>query len=223
MFALQVDSKKFMKDMNNIVAYSEGFLEGAKKGKGLMFNFLGKELKEIVGEFIDASARVDPSSLHHVYEWYQTGNKNGRLFDITYTVSNLGLSLYGTLTQSTTIRDGSKEPFYNKAKIMESGIPVTISPKTASKLVFDVDGKTVFTSSPVTVSNPGGDNVSGSFAETFKSYIMTYLSQSLLDISGLSKNLGNPVDFKTNFAAGKNGGRSVGVRVGMQWISKGGQ
>ena len=221
MFSVQTDNKKFIKDMNNIVAYSEGFLEGAQKGKRNMLAGLGLELKEIIGEFIDSSARIDPQSLHHVYEWYMTGSKDARLFDIDYAVSNLGLSMYGTLSQSRSIKDGSREPFYNKAKIMESGVSVTIKPKVATSLVFDVDGKTVFTRNPVTVNNPGGSDVSGSFHETFKTFMMSYLSQSLLDVSGLAKNLRNPVDFKLNLLSGKAGGRSVGIRVGMQWISGG--
>lgn len=218
---LTIDNKQFIKDMNNIVNYSYGFLEGAQRGKTKMLSALGLELKELVGQFIDSSARTNPASLHHVYEWYQVGSPAGRLFDIDYTVSNVGLSFYGTLSQSKSIKEGSKVPFYNKARIMESGAKITIRPKNSNVLVFDVDGKEVFTRKPVTVSDPGGPGVAGSFHEVFKQFFVTYLSQALLDVSGLMNNLQNPIDFKINLAAGKRGGRAVGIRVGAAWINKG--
>ena len=34
------------------------------------------------GNYIDALARSKPKSLHHVYEWKKTGNKNARLFKL---------------------------------------------------------------------------------------------------------------------------------------------
>jgi hypothetical protein len=220
MISMKVDDRKLVKDLNNVVQYSIGFLDGVNLGKNKMLNTLGAELRELVGEFIDANARVDPTSLHHVYEWYQTGSPAARLFDIDYNVSTGGLSLNGTLTQSKSIARNSKEPFYNKASIMEYGVPFTISPKSAQALRFEVDGEEVFTKKPVTITNPGG-NVEGNFQETFRQFFATYASQSILEISGLAMQLKTSKEFDRQFAAGVRGGRSVGLSAGIKYISGG--
>lgn len=210
-----------MKDLNNIVAYSNGFLDGVMAGKPKMLSDLGSQLRELVGEFIDANARVDPKSLHHVYEWYQTGSSAARLFDIDYKVTSGGLTIDGTLTQSKSMSRGSTTPFYNKARVMESGSSVTISPTKSNVLRFENNGEEVFTKGPITVNNPGGDSVAGSFESTFRLFFTTYASQALLEISGLADDLRRPTEFSRNFAAGVKGGRSVGLSAGNKFISGG--
>lgn len=221
MIAVQLDSKQFMKDMNNIVAYSQGFLDGVERARPIMLDSLGEELKLMVGEFIDSSASTNPASLHHIYEWYQTGSPAARLFDIDYVVSDTGLTFSGTLSQSKSVKNGSREPFYNKAKIMEAGNSVVITPRDGGVLAFESDGKKIFTKKSVTVKEPGGTAVEGSFHDTFKQFFLAYLSQSLMDVSGVMQNLSNPIDFKKNLSAGKSGGRSTGLATGMKWASKG--
>ena len=66
---LKIDSKKFMKDMTNILNYSEGFLEGVHSGKKEFLNLFGQQIRETLLDFIDVNARVSPETLHHVYEW----------------------------------------------------------------------------------------------------------------------------------------------------------
>ena len=117
--------------------------------------------------FIDTNARMDPQAMHHVYEWGKTGMASQRLFTLNHTVSNLGLSIKSDFRQSTSIKQGSLVPFYNKARIMENGKPVVIKPRNSSVLSFDVGGEQVFTKNPVNVSNPGGDWVQGSYEKTF--------------------------------------------------------
>jgi hypothetical protein len=216
-----VDDKKFMQEMNNFIAYAEGFLDGAKLGKPKLLRNLGEQLKQMIGEYIDASARINPSALHHVYEWYQVGRESARLFDIQYNVEGGGLSINSTFSQSVSVPSGSKTPFYNKAQIMEAGVPVTIVPTSSNVLAFEQDGQTVFTRKPVTVENPGGEDTAGSFEATFKEFFMLYASQSLMFTSGLGEHLKTPLAFKRNAGAGKRGGYSVGVRVGQDWISGG--
>jgi hypothetical protein len=118
----------FKKDMKNIMNYSIGFLEGVQAGKVKFLNNLGVMTKEILEQYIDSNARVNPEALHHIYEWSKVGSPDARLYNINYTISNLGLSFVSTFKQSTSIKDGSLVPFYNKAKIMEEGTPVTIRP-----------------------------------------------------------------------------------------------
>ena len=221
MISVKFDDKKIMKELNNAVEYSLGFLEGTQAGKKILLANLGRELKNLVAEFIDSNARISPESLHHVYEWYQTGSPAARLFDIEYIVVGGGLSVNGTLRQSQSVPRGSTTPFYDKARVMERGIPVKIAPKNAQALRFEQNGETVFTKSPVTVENPGGVEVQGSFQETFRQFFLTFSSQALLEISGLADNLRKPVEFKQSFSAGIRGGRSVGFSAGLKFISGG--
>jgi hypothetical protein len=216
------NTKQFKKEMSNIVDYSIGFLDGVQKGKTVFLKTLGMETVEVMKEFIDSNARVNPQMLHHIYEWNLTGSPDARLYDISYTTSNLGLSFRSSFSQSTSIKDGSRTPFYNKAKIMEEGIPVTIRPKSAQVLAFDDNGETVFTKGPVEVLNPGGTEVEGGFEKTFDMFFNKYFSQAFLRTSGIAKYLENPQVYKKDLPAGKNLGRSKGVATGYRWIANAG-
>lgn len=216
------NTKSFKKDMDNIIGYTTGFLDGVQLGKKEFFQKVGKVAIELLKKFVDSNARVDPEALHHVYEWNQTGSPSARLFDIDYTVSGLGLSLRSTFRQSTSVKQGSNVPFYNKASIMENGIGVTIAPKVASVLAFEDDGEQVFTKNPVYVSNPGGDAVEGSFERTFDDFFRNYFRQSFLMDSGLSRYLSKPILYKKNLRNGKRMGRSHGLSTGYRWIANAG-
>ena len=218
MISIKMNQTKFINDMNNVVQYSLGFLDGVKKGKRIFLNNLGLGVKEMLEMFIDANARSNPQMLHHVYEWSRTGSPDARLFDINYTVSNVGLSFYSSFRQSTSVKEGSTVPFYNKAKIMEEGAPVVIAPVRSSVLVFEDNGQTVFTKNPVEVLNPGGSQVQGGFEKTVNMFFTRYFTQAFLRISGADRYLNNPEIYKRNLAKGKTGGRSVGVSTGFSWI-----
>lgn len=222
MIRVAINSKQFKKDMNNIMDYSYGFLEGVHRGKEMFFRNLGISIKKILESYIDASARMDPQGLHHVYEWYKTGSPNARLFDIKFTVNRLGLSFYSNFTQSKTIKDGSRVPFYDKATIMEEGIAVKIEPRSSDVLVFEADGETVFTKNPVNVYNPGGDRVQGSFQKVIDLFFSSYFSQAFIRSSGIEKYLNNPIVYKKNLSSGKKVGRSRGISTGYTWIANAG-
>lgn len=216
------NSNQFKKDMNNIVNYSVGFLEGVQRGKTVFLKTLGMETVEIMKEFIDSNARVNPQMLHHVYEWTMTGSPDARLYDISYTTSNLGLSFRSSFSQSTSIKDGSRTPFYDKARIMEYGIPVTIRPKVAQVLAFDDNGETVFTRGPVQVMNPGGTEVEGGFEKVFDMFFNKYFSQAFLRTSGVARYLENPQVYKKDMPAGKKMGKAKGLSTGYRWIANAG-
>jgi hypothetical protein len=216
------NSSQFKKEMNNIVSYSVGFLEGIQKGKTVLLKTLGLETVELMKQFVDSNARVNPDMLHHVYEWNQTGSANARLFDINYTTSNLGLSFMSSFSQSSSIKDGSRTPFYDKARIMEEGIPVTIRPKVAQALVFEQNGETVFTKNEVRVDSPGGTEVQGGFEKTMEMFFNRYFSQAFLRVSGVAKYLENPEVYRKDMRAGKKMGRTKGVSTGYRWIANAG-
>ena len=216
---VRTNTASFNKEMNNIVQYAFGFLDGVQKGKKVFLQNLGAGTIQAMAQYVDVSARGNPAALHHVYEWSQTGSPSARLFDINYTVSNLGLSINSTFRQSRTVRQDSHTPFYNKAKIMEEGIPVTIKPKRSSVLVFTEEGETVFTKSPIVVRNPGGDRVQGSFERTMDEFILRYFKQSFLRASGIYDYINKPTVFKKNIKAGSKVGKSKGVETGFKWIA----
>lgn len=213
-----MNASSLEKQLTNIVKYSTGFLEGAQHGKKVFLNNMGSRVIEALNRYVDAMARSDRDALHHVYEWYKTGSPAARLFDLDYTVSNLGLSIKSTFRQSTSISKDSNTPFYNKARIMELGIPVTIKPKKASVLVFDDAGETVFTKNPITVYNPGGTEAQYGYGFVFESFFNNYFTQAFLKSSGLTDYISNPVSYKHNFAAGAKAGKPLGKKVGYTWI-----
>ena len=222
MFAMTFNDKQFLKDMNNIVNYTVGFTDGIQKGKPVFLSALGATVLEGVKEFIDANARVNPAMLHHVYEWYGTGSPEARLFDITYSVAGPRIIFQNSFRQSQSVKVGSKEPFENKASIMENGQSLTIKPRESTVLRFEDNGEQVFTKSPVYVENPGGLEAVNGFERTFDLFFNKYFSQAFLKSSGLLKYLSTPLAYKTNLRSGKNGGRPVGISTGYNWIVAGG-
>lgn len=219
---LRFDSDQFVKDINNIVKYSVGFLDGVQKGRVGLLDNLAKTSIEALKEFIDSNARVDPEMLAHMYEWNQSGSPDARLYDLDYTIVGPGLTVNSTFRQSQSVKEGSTEPFYDKARIMEYGIPVRIAPKKSSVLAFESNGEMVFTKNPVRVSNPGGQAAQGGYQEVFHNFFDKYFTQSFMISSGIFSHLQNPIDYKNNLQAGKTGGRSIGLKTGYQWISRGG-
>jgi hypothetical protein len=217
MIQVTIDDKEFMRAMNNIVNYAVGFAEGVKSGEPKLLDKFGNSVVEALNEFIDSNSRVDPAKLHHVYEWNQEGKSNQRLFNINYRVGVKKVQITSELTQSLSVKPGSKVPFSNKASVMENGMPVTIRPKNSKVLVFEDNGETVFTQKPITILNPGGNKTVDGFGSTVQSFFNVF-SQSFLKMNGMTRYLERPKAFVTNLGAGKRGGRNVGLSVGYNWI-----
>lgn len=217
------DDKDFMKTMKGLIDYSVGFLDGVKASEVKLLENLGNEIREVLKNYIDSNARINPDALHHVYEWYQTGSPAARLFDIDYQVGGHGLTFNYTLSQSKSVANGSTVPFYDKANIMESGIPVVIRPKRANKLVFTTsDGDTVFTTKPVVVANPGGPETTGAFERIIDEFFSSYFTQAYLNVSGIFSHLNTPSDYLKNLQSGVRLGKARGKMIGYAWATKGG-
>jgi hypothetical protein len=217
MINARFDNKKFKKQMKNIIDYSTGFTEGIQNGKSEFLKLLGTDVSEMASQFIDTNARVSPETLHHVYEWYKSGSPEARLFDINYTVSNIGLSFISNFRQSSTVSQGSTEPFRNKADIMENGTKVVIRPRSADALRFEVDGEVVYTKKPVVIENPGG-NTQGEFEKAFDMFFGRYFTQAFLQSSNLKQYFENPIIYKKNLRKGMRSGRSTGLSTGYRWV-----
>jgi hypothetical protein len=218
MIGVRFNSTDFAKTFKDITDFSEGFLHGAKLAKTELLEQIGKATREMLQDFIDSNARINPDMLHHVYEWYLTGSPNARLFDIKYSSSRGGLSIDATFSQSKSVKYGSKKPFYNKAVVMEKGIAITIVPRNAKVLAFEENGQTVFTKGPVVVENPGGAQVAGSFQKVFDQFFNSYYSQSFMRTSGLESRIGNTTTFVNGIRRGKMLGKQSGIEVGRNWL-----
>lgn len=216
---VKTNTKDFERTMNNIVNYSYGFIDGIQQGKKIFFEKLGREVVFALGQYIDVNAKANEKALHHVYEWYRVGSPSARLFDIDFVVSPSGVRLFSSFKQSRTMSVDASAPFFNKAKIMEQGATVVIKPRNKSVLAFNAAGETVFTSNPVTVRNPGGDEVAGSYEQVFDEFMLRYFKQSFIRASGLYDYIKKPVAYKKNIRAGSKLGRSKGISTGFSWIA----
>ena len=218
MISVKFDNKELNKILKNSVSYSEGFLEGANYNLIYYNAKLGELIVDILYKYIDSKARMNPESLHHVYEWGQVGSASGRLFEIKSTASRRFITFSGEFLRSTSIKEGSSEPFTEKASIMENSIQVVIEPKNSSVLVFENDGETVFTPHSVVVANPGGDEVAGSFGRVIDEFFDRYLTVAVMRSFGIFDKLDTAREFGDFFAAGTKQGRSAGVKAGRKYL-----
>jgi hypothetical protein len=215
-----MDSSKFLKEMNNFVSYHQGFLEGAKSNRDSLMRGIGDDAIEALKMFIDSNARVNPETLHHVYEWHRTGSPDARLFDFVKRVGGGKLSIGYTLRQSSSLQKGSTTPFYSKARIMEEGSPVTIFPVRRRALKFEVGGEDVFVRGSVTVTNPGGAATTGAMERVFDSFFDNYFTQSFLQTSGMIQHMKKLEEYRKGLPASTTIGRSAGLSAGKKWVSR---
>jgi hypothetical protein len=222
MLRVIMDNKKFKQEINNIMSYSTGFLEGVQRGKTEFYIALAPKIGEMASQFVDVNAKMSPELLHHIYEWERVGSPEARLFDIDYKISGIGITFSSSLRQSQSIKNGSNVPFYNKAKIMEEGVGVTIRPKRANVLRFEINGQEVYTSQEVRVDNPGGQT-KGQFENVLNNFFGVYFRQSFLKSSGLLQYFKFPQVYKKNLSSAKRGGRSLGLSTGYRWVADAGR
>lgn len=191
--------------------------------KNLFRTTIFNQIEKDFGEYVDSQARVKPKSLHHVYEWDKTGVSSARLFNL-YTINTDGLSFkinYNFKPSKSSVPSKDKKQkkkyvFSNKAEVMEQGIPVIIRPRSAERLVFELDGETVFMpkGTSVAVKRPGGAQATNQFSLSYGRYFGGQLVNASIKSSGLqrifnskiTKALGVPMNIKKvqySFTAGK--------------------
>jgi hypothetical protein len=69
MITVKFDAKKLTKTINNLVQYSDGFINETKESKQKITNKLAITGINAFYDYLDALARMHPTILHHVYEW----------------------------------------------------------------------------------------------------------------------------------------------------------
>ena len=169
-------------------------LEKSKKFKNQFRKIIFTQIEKDFGLYIDAQARSKPKSFHHVYEWKKSGNKNARLFKLT-SMDSQGISFKidfefipsKSLVPSSNSR--RRHTFAMKASVMEAGMPLKIAPRHSERLVFEVDGNTVFMpkGASVTVQRPGGPSVKNQFKLQYSRWFSSDLVNQSIKRSGFQK------------------------------------
>lgn len=130
-------------------------------------------IKNYFDQYLDSRARQNPNAYHHVYEFEKTGNSSARLF--TAVVGNTPDGS-ATITYSfKPAKDPNPEgyPFPNKAKVMENGETIIVTPKKSKYLKFEINDGQFVTLEKAVIRNPGGTEVKGSFQSTFQAFMMS--------------------------------------------------
>lgn len=139
-----------------------------------------RHISKYFESYVDHLARVNPTKYHHIYEPGQSGDPRARLFKSSVSSDKNKAVLQYTFLPSR-VPGESGQVFKSKALIMESGTPVTITPKRAKSLVFEVDGELVFSKQSY-VPNPGGIAVQNSFTETFNLFMTSRANEVLIEL-----------------------------------------
>lgn len=217
---VSINNKDLNKKLNNIVKYSNGFVDGIEMQKIILMNRIGEFVVDALGKYIDAQARGNPGALHHVYEWNAAGSEGSRLFKMNAVASSSVIIINGSFLPSSSISDTATEPFVDKANIMENAISITIAPRDSDLLVFESGGQTFFTMNEITIANPGGDGVAGSFGKTVEQFFGTYFTRTLL--APFLKELSTAEEFVQYFAQGSKSGYPAGIKAGQRYLNSAG-
>jgi hypothetical protein len=222
MITAKINTKDLNKMLNNLIRYSDGFISETKAQQGYVNRKVANTSVNAFYQYLDGVARMHPGMLHHIYEWGEVGNPTARLVDLGITSSGRGSTITAEFLQSQTVRDGSSEPFYDKAQIMEEGIPVVIKEKEAQALFFEIDGVEYFRMGPITVLNPGGAETRGSFVEVFREFYNNYLTQVYLKAIRFYQHFQSPREYERNFKKALKSGNAnaLGKISALSWISK---
>jgi len=206
----------YSKTMKSSLSYSEGFLKGAEQYQTYFNLQVAEIIKQAFYKYLDSTARLDPDSLQHVYEWDQAGVSGARLFKIEAFTGRQSIRFVTEFQQSTSVAPTSNEPFVDKASVMEAGTMVTISPKDGGVLAFEGDdGEMVFTPNEVQVDSPGGPQAKGGFAAATRDFFYNYLDKGLL--RQLIKELETPIEFSQGWNKGMT--YSTGVRSARRYLT----
>ena len=170
------------------------------KFRALFTKTIFDQINTDFGNYVDALARSKPKSLHHVYEWKKSGNKTARLFKLN-KISEDGLSFrlnYEFIPSRSMVPSSGgrrRHMFANKASVMEAGKPLVIRPKNAERLVFEIDGETVFMpkGKSVTVRRPGGSGATNQFTLAHSRFFSGRLVNESIKKSGFQRILNSSI------------------------------
>jgi len=220
---VRFNAKEFSKTIGNVVEYSQGFIDSAKENSKRVSQGVAEMSIDAFYQYLDNLARSHPGMLHHVYEWGQTGDPFGRLVELTSTISTRTATISADFLDSETSSGDSNQPFYDKARIMEEGIPVIINEVQAKALFFEIDGEEFFRAGPIYIANPGGSQTRGSFVRAFNEFYGKYFKEVFLTSINFYSHFSNPQEYKRFIKSAVKGGNpyTLGKNAALAWIEKG--
>lgn len=221
MYSIRFDSKEAKKMLNNIVAYSEGFIKETKAKESTIASRLADTSIEAFYDYLDGLARTNPGMLHHVYEWGSIGDPGARLVELKKNLSgSKGAAIDAEFLASSSIPEGGNEPFYDKVEIMEEGIPVTVQAVEAKAMFFQIGAEEFFRVGPLIIENPGGEATRGSFVKSFEEFYNVYFDQVYLRAIRFYDHFENPKDFSSGFrrAANSSNAYGIGKTTALKWV-----
>lgn len=221
MYAIKFDGKEAIEMLDNIVKYSDGFIKETKAKESTIASRLADSSIQGFYDYLDALARTNPGMLHHIYEWGNVGNPEARLVELKKKLARGGsVEIDSDFLTSTSIPSGSSEPFYEKATIMEEGIPITIQAVNAKAMFFEYNGEEYFTAGPITIENPGGEAVRGSFVQAFEEFYNVYFDQVYLNAIRFYDHFSQTQLYSKNFPAAVKSANAAGIgrTTALKWI-----
>lgn len=208
--------------LNNVVAYSDGFIKETKAKEGFVTNKLASTSIDSFYNYLDVLSRTNPGILHHVYEWGQVGDPSSRLVELKKVVGGTKASIDANFIPSTSVPEGASEPFWNKAEVMEEGITVTINEVDAKALFFQVGGEEFFRMGPIVIENPGGEEVRGSFVRAFEEFYNVYFDQVYLRSIRFYDHFRTAPGYAKNFSSAIRSSNAYGIgrQTALSWVTK---
>lgn len=174
------------------------FVAGAMNGMSVSINtnaYIDPVLKLVHAQleqrfelWIDALAAARPKELHHVYEWGQLGQPNGRLWESVLRGrgrERVATIIWKASKKASPVPEQLLEPgptgksvkpgvhiFYWKAPVMESGARITVRPQLSDNKTLAFvgrDGNIKFRNKPMTFT-AGGGMTTGRFTAAYQTY-----------------------------------------------------
>ena len=221
MITAKVRSKSVIDMLTNAVAYTDSFAKEINKNKTKLTSSLAEGSIEVFYDYLDGLARSHPGMLHHVYEWGQVGDPFGRLYELSVSLQGKSAVVNADFLQSNLASPSSREPFYDKADIMEEGIPLVIQEKDAQALFFEIDGEEFFRRGPIYIANPGGSNTRGSFVRAFNEFYNIYFTKDYLNSIRFYDHFRGSKEYQKNVKAASKSknATSLGRAAALSWIN----
>lgn len=220
MYSIKFDSKEAMKMLSNIVSYTDGFIKETEAKESTIASRLAEASIEGFYDYLDGLARTNPGMLHHVYEWGAVGDPGARLVELKKRLGARSADIEAEFIASSSVPEGGSEPFYEKAEIMEEGIPVTVQAVQAKAMFFQIGGEEFFRAGPIVIENPGGEATRGSFVKAFEEFYNNYFEDVYLRAIRFYDHFENPRDFTANAprAMRSAGAEGIGRTTALKWI-----
>lgn len=220
MYSIKFDGKEAMNMLNNLVDYSNGFIKETKAQQKTVTSRLAETSINAFYDYLDTLARTNPGMLHHVYEWGAVGNPEARLVELKKRLTANLANIDSEFISSSSIPESGTEPFYEKATIMEEGIPITVQAVQAQAMFIQYQGEEFFRTGPIVIENPGGESVRGSFVRAFEDFYNNYFDQVYLKSIRYYEHFKNPKGFSSNFGSAVKSSNAAGIgrTTALKWV-----